>query len=207
MKASRWSSIVVDHEPPLHTRTLPLGKKHRVPYRPLPNRHWGNFGQVANVKPIHQPWPWHPTPHLRACTKKGQKTPIRDKLWSKIWLKKGRRELPSQGNIHPRNRETMRMPQGPSPPMPLPDRVATQDSTQQASSTGLHLSRSLCIKFFTAMQICCLSSVANANWLVEYGTSLNGMATILALERRQYGPYRQMSPLAKWGPQTKIHHN
>ena len=40
--------------------------------------------------------------------------------------------------------------------MPLPDRVATQDSTQQASSTNLHLSRSLCIKFLTAMQICCL---------------------------------------------------
>ena len=35
---------------------------------------------------------------------------------------KGRKEIPSQGNIHP------------------PARVATQDSTQQASSTNLHLS-------------------------------------------------------------------
>jgi hypothetical protein len=95
---------------------------------------------------------------------------------------KGRKEIPSQGNIHP------------------PARVATQDSTQQASSTNLHLSRSLRIIFLTAMQ------VANANWLEEYGTSLSGMATELPLERRQYGPYRQMSPLAKWDPETETHH-
>ena len=116
---------------------------------------------------------------------------------------KGRKEIPSLGNIHPRNRETMRMPHGQVLQCP------SQKPRKIPPSKPHLLTCTYPVAYASYSSQPCkfaVSSVANANWLEEYGTSLSGMATELALERRQYGPYRQMSPLAKWDPETETHH-